>query len=801
MNERNLIYRDFNPHQEALRETLCTLGNGLFATRGATPESKADEVHYPGVYAAGCFNRLETELAGRIIENECMVNLPNWLDHSFRLPDGEWFDPLSVELLDYCQELDLRNASLKRSIRFRDASGRHTRIEEQRMISMSQPHFAAFTVTICAEDWEGTLQIRSGLDGNVRNCGVQRYRALNNQHLQPVSAETVDGQIMLLEVITSQSRVHIAMGAVLRFWQEGKELLPQFEIEKTARSVSHHYQLELGREQPLVMEKLVSLFSCRDRAISTPALAARKSAASGIRYAELARPHTVIWRQLWQHFYFDIEHEDAQEDAESEQILDLHIFHLLQTYSPHVVDLDAGLPARGLHGEAYRGHIFWDELFVLPMFNLRLPAISRAHLLYRYRRLQQACSDARTAGYEGAMYPWQSGSNGREESQELHLNPESGNWIPDNSRLQRHIGAAVAFNVCHYYQATKDEEFLSRYGAEMLLEIARFWASKATYNSTRERYEILRVMGPDEYHDSYPDADLPGLDNNAYTNILAVWVLIQALDVKNNLPARRFKEICEVIHLEREELEHWEQISRRMYVPFHDDGIISQFEGYEKLKEFDWDRYRARYPDIQRLDRILEAEGDTPNRYKASKQADVLMLFYLFSAEELGELFQRLDYPFEYQTIPRNIDYYLHRTSHGSTLSRVVHSWVLARGNRPESWQFFKQSLKGDVEDIQGGTTQEGIHAGAMAGTIDLMQRCFTGLETRNDVLWLNPRLPRGLLSLAFEIHYRKHEMRIYITANAIRIAIEPAYEMPICVGVKSERYWMKAGETREFML
>jgi alpha,alpha-trehalase len=550
-----------------------------------------------------------------------------------------------------------------------------------------------------------------------------------------------------------------------------------------------------------LIEKIVALYTSRDHAISEPVLEAHKALSTPERFTNLLSRHILLWRQLWQRFDLDIEHDDPAEEERTERILRLHILHLLQTTSPHSMDLDVGVPARGMHGEAYRGHIFWDELFVFPLLNLRMPEITRALLRYRYRRLDEARRAARCAGFSGAMYPWQSGSNGREESQRLHLNPKSGNWIPDNSHLQRHINAAVAYNVWQYYQVTRDMEFLSFYGAEMILEIARFWASIATYNAATERYEILGVMGPDEYHDAYPGAEQPGLNNNAYTNLMAVWVLLRALQLREILPGQRFTELCQILELTTEEFAHWDTVSRRMRVAFHDDGIISQFEGYEKLQEFDWEGYQKKYGDIQRLDRILEAEEDSPNRYKASKQADVLMLFYLFSSEELGELFGHLDYPFEYETIPRNIDYYMQRTSHGSTLSRVVHSWVLARADRPGGWPLFIQALNSDVADIQGGTTKEGIHTGAMAGTVDLIQRCFTGIVTRGDVLWLNPRLPEGLQCLRINIRYRQHVITLHITPTCVRLSTEPSSEGPIHIGIGEDVFELKAGEVREFQL
>ncbi|MBN1333026.1 MAG: glycoside hydrolase family 65 protein, partial [Synergistales bacterium] len=386
-----------------------------------------------------------------------------------------------------------------------------------------------------------------------------------------------------------------------------------------------------------------------------------------------------------------------------------------------------------------------------------------------------------------AMYPWQSGSSGREETQEMHLNPKSGRWNPDNSHLQRHVNAALAYNIWHYYQVTEDLEFLSFYGAEMFLEIARFWAGKTTYNKEIDRYEILGVMGPDEYHDAYPGASEPGLDNNAYTNIMTVWLLQRALDILDLLSEPERIQVCEKIDLKEEEKELWKNISRKMKVVFHDDGIISQFEGYEQLQEFDWEGYRNKYRDIQRLDRILEAEGDTPNRYKASKQADVLMLFYLFSSDELAELFSQLGYEFHYETIPRNIEYYLQRTSHGSTLSRVVHSWVMARSNRTESWKLFLEALESDVADIQGGTTPEGIHLGAMAGTVDILQRAYTGIETRKGVLNFNPAIPPELGELHMHIRYRGYPMEVTIDQKTLTLKTLPCPRGQIKIGFRDE--------------
>jgi trehalose/maltose hydrolase-like predicted phosphorylase len=308
-------------------------------------------------------------------------------------------------------------------------------------------------------------------------------------------------------------------------------------------------------------------------------------------------------------------------------------------------------------------------------------------------------------------------------------------------------------------------------------------------------------MGPDEFHDAYPDSPTPGLDNNAYTNVMAVWVLCRALDVLERLSDIRRAELTAQLDLTAQEIARWRDISHKMLVPFHDAGIVSQFDGYENLRELDWDNYRRRYDNIQRLDLILEAEGDSANRYKLSKQADVLMLFYLFSAEELRELFERLDYPFEYETIPRNVAYYAGRAAHGSTLCRVAYAWVLARSDRPRAMSFFVEALHSDVNDVQRGTTAEGIHLGAMAGTVDLVQRVSTGIEVRGDVLRLNPELPQEMGRLDMRIRYRGHSLDLRLTGDSLRVRGHDDLAPPISLCIDDKIYEFVGGSTRVFRL
>jgi trehalose/maltose hydrolase-like predicted phosphorylase len=262
-------------------------------------------------------------------------------------------------------------------------------------------------------------------------------------------------------------------------------------------------------------------------------------------------------------------------------------------------------------------------------------------------------------------------------------------------------------------------------------------------------------MGPDEFHEKYPGAEEGGLKNNAYTNVMVAWISKTVLEVLDLLPDGRAQALRDRIGMADEEIQAWLEMSRKMFVPFHDDGVISQFEGYEDLEELDWDAYREKYGNVPRLDRILRSEGDNPNRYKLAKQADTVLLFFLFSEQTLREIIDRLGYEYTPETARRTIDYYDKRTSHGSTLSFIAHAGVLAAIDPESSMERFLVALESDVEDVQGGTTKEGIHMGVMSGTLDLIQRGYAGSSIRDGVLSFDPRLGERPDGLAFAMQFR----------------------------------------------
>lgn len=797
----SLTYDCYTPKEEKLREALCALGNGYFVIRSAAIESHSDETHYPGTYIAGGYNRLKTKIGSREIKNEDLVNFPNCLSLKFKIQEGTWFNIDETTILSFRQELDMQDGLLHKLIHFSDVKGRETRVIERRFVSMENKHIALIELTITPINWEGTIEVESGIDGNVKNEGVARYRALSNVHLKCIEKE-LDSNMIFLKMETLQSNNTVSMASTTNLFLNNDPLFAKsILIEKDSYIAKHFIVESISPKDHLTIEKSVSLYTSKDKAISNCYLEARLALENIERFENLLHRHKVAWKYLWKYFDINLKLKDIKKDYFVKRVLHLYTYHLLQTASVHSIDLDVGIPARGWHGEAYRGHIFWDEIFIFPFFNYRLPQITRSLILYRYRRLSEARRAAKSYGYKGAMYPWQSGSNGKEETQMIHLNPASNRWLDDNTHLQRHINSAIVYNIWQYYQVTGDNEFLSFYGAEMILEIARFWSSIATYNNSDDRYEILGVIGPDEYHDAYPKSQSPGINNNAYTNIMAVFVLNKAIALQNILSPMHFEELCEKLQLEKTEITRWEDIRRKMKIHFHNENIISQFEGYENLRELDWDFYRKKYDNIQRLDRILEAEDDSVNNYKASKQADALMLFYLFSDEELKELFHQLGYKFSKTMLQKNVDYYLQRTSSGSSLSKVVHAWVSTRINKKESWQFFNEALLTDIADVQGETTPEGVHIGAMAGSIDIIQRCYTGLEARDNILYLNPTLPKELENIELKLQYRGLWLKIKIYHHRVVIETETSIAEAIRVNIKGEKFTIQSGDTKDIYL
>lgn len=478
-------------------------------------------------------------------------------------------------------------------------------------------------------------------------------------------------------------------------------------------------------------------------------------------------------------------------DITSQRLLRVNIYHsFVSAAAIESGQLDASVGARGLHGEAYRGHVFWDEMFILPFYTLHRPELAKQLLAYRYRRLPMARKNAEAEGYAGAMYPWQSASKGDEQSQFTHLNPITKTWDPDNSRLQRHVSLDIAYNVWFYYHVTQDRDFLTHYGMEMLLSIAAFWISKADYDQANGRYNISGVMGPDEFHENYPNSTTAGLKNNAYTNIMVAWLFDTITTLRAQMPQAAFQAAAQAAQFDSTAEQALTTISHQLTLEINRRGIIAQFEGYFNLPTLDFQAYRQKYGDIARMDRILKAESKTPDAYQVAKQTDALMAFYNFDVTTVQKIIEKMGYQLPKEYLTHNIQYYLARTTHGSTLSRIVYA-VLNQldDNDDDAWKLFSEALASDYYDIQGGTTAEGIHLGVMCATLNLTTRNFGGVNPLGAHLQVNPRLPEHWQTLKFKHLFRGVHYVFVIDHQRVTVTAD----QPSTIMIGKQQYQLQA--------
>ncbi len=414
-----------------------------------------------------------------------------------------------------------------------------------------------------------------------------------------------------------------------------------------------------------------------------------------------------------------------------------NLFQVLIAAPRH--DNRVSVPAKTLSGFGYRGHVFWDtDIFILPFLNHTQPALARNLLCYRYYTLPGARRKAQAAGYQGAMFAWESADSGDE------VTPR---WVPgqdgDLTRIwcgdiELHITADVAYAVWQYWQGTGDDDWMRRYGAEIILDTAAFWGSRVEWNSDRGRYEISDVIGPDEYHEH--------VDNNAFTNRMVRWHLETALEVLawlRRTDPERAVALTEQLDLTPERLAHWNAVCEDIFVP-HDPetGLIEQFEGFFSLKEVDLVGYEPRTRSMQAL-----LGGEETNQSQVLKQADVLMLLYL--------LRDRFDRP----TLQANWDYYAPRTdhTHGSSLAPAIHAIMVCELGRPdEAYEHFMRAALVDLENLRGNTA-DGIHAASAGGVWQAVVFGCGGVRLTDAGPVATPRLPAGWTRLKFRLQHRGH--------------------------------------------
>jgi trehalose/maltose hydrolase-like predicted phosphorylase len=702
-----IVEEGFSLFREHEIESLFAISNGYVGSRASLEEG--GRFSQPGVFAAGVYVDDHPELG------PTLAVLPDW-SHLDIHADGERLSTESGRLLEHRRVLDLRQGAFWREWCQEDPSGRITRVRSLRLASLADRHVFFQAVAVTAENYSG----RIGL---------------------------VDGPA-IIDLTVGRTRVAMAAGSIAQ---------PALKDESQERPDEESWSGEASLGEALQLDRVVAVYTSRD--VAEPAEAARLRLGDVLERGApaLIKRHLDAWKRQW-----SVADVQITGDDEAQRAVRFAAYHLGAAANP--ADECVSIAARGLTGEAYRGHVFWDtEIYMLPFYLFTKPAAARALLMYRFHTLDAARKKAKALGYRGALYAWESADTGKETAPRAVLAPDGRVVYVLTGEQEQHISADVAYAVWMYWRVTADENFMAEAGADILIETARFWTSRVTIEADGSAH-IRNVIGPDEYHES--------VDDNAYTNQMARWNLDRAADavdfLKQKRPAgwerRRLR-----LRLDENEPAAWRRTAAALTTGFHPEtGLFEQFEGYFGLKEIDVASRRRSTTPID-----LSLGTAQIRQSKAIKQADVLLLSALLWDEWPPAVHEA------------NFNYYEPRTAHGSSLSPAIHALVAARLGKWESaLPYFHQAGEIDLADNMANAAG-GVHMAALGGLWQAAIFGMAGVRIREDGLVLDPHLPPSWTQMRFSIQWRGVLAKVTLSLDPLRIEVETkgVGEMTVAVG------------------
>jgi trehalose/maltose hydrolase-like predicted phosphorylase len=708
-------------------ESLFAIANGYIGNRGSLAEGSP--LSAPATFAAGVF---ETEDKPGAVPGYLV--LPDWTEVRAWI-EGE---PLSLNrgrILEHRRILDMRRGIFFREWIHHNESGRITRIASFRLASLADRHLLVQSVVIAPENYTGEVRLEAAIELPPEcqsSPPPESWKTRRNgmrHNILPLALKSTTRDIVIAFAAASQL-----------VNTDGSECTRDIAITDRGITERFNFNVEIGREYRL--DRLVSIYTSRD--VSEPRDAAlvhvNRFFPSAVRDAVAA--HEQAWERRWNDSGIELDGDDSLQRA-----LHFAVYHLISAANPE--DDRVSIGARALTGESYKGHVFWDtEIYMVPFYTFTHPASARALLMYRYHTLPAARDKAKTHNYRGAMYPWEAADTGEETTPRFVIDLNGKVIEVLNGEMEVHISGDVAFAVWQYWQATRDENFLLEAGAEIILETARFWASRGHFEH-KGVFHIRGVIGPDEYHEN--------IDDSAFTNLIAAWNLRRAIEVAQMLQARwpkRWQELAREIEFSADELTNWQRIADNMYLAFDEKTkLFEQFRGYYQLEPVDLLSYEPRNT---AMDVILGHERI--QHTNIVKQADVVMAMYMF-----WDVF-----PDEVRRA--NFQYYEPRTGHGSSLSPSIHALVAARfGEMNLAARYLKMACEIDLGNNMGNAAG-GVHAAAIGGLWQAIVMGFAGFQAREDVLTFDPHLLPHWRRLAFPLEYRGRKLRIAMHPNEVHV-------------------------------
>jgi trehalose/maltose hydrolase-like predicted phosphorylase len=724
-----LAAEGFDPLREAIYESRFSISNGFLGLRAGRVVSRGERWVVPHrAYVAGLF-----DMPGPEHTIPALVPAPGWQQFRIMLPDGP-FVRHPAEAISHRATLDMKRGVLLTGCRLIDHPALAVRVRTLHLLSLSERGIGAQVIELKIE--EGEIEVAAEASFEGLGLGLK--------------SERIEQDVGVWR--TKYSGKRVAMAAILSLQIDGSELVP---TRPGPFMWSWHWKTRPG--QIVCVARLIAVARSDELEADPGRVAWEKlGVARQVGWRKVVQEHEAAWSDRWRSS--DIE---VGGDPAAEQALRFAVYHLNSAANP--ADERVSIGARGLTGDDYHGHVFWDtEIYLLPFYIFTWPEAARALLMYRFWTIEGARQKAAQMGFRGAMYAWESADNGAEATPEQVVCPDG--QIVDIlcGKQEQHITADIAYAVWQYWQATKDVDFLLEAGAEVLLETGRFWSSRAQPEGDGY-YHIRGVIGPDEYHEH--------IDDNAYTNVMARWNIRRALEVAALLRERwpdRWARLSNRLRLKDMELGDWRTVAERMFTGWNSQtGLFEQFAGFFDLDEIELAAYAGR---TVPMDVVLGRKRT--QRSKVIKQADVVALLGLLPEEFPGD------------SGKANFHYYEPRCSHGSSLSGAMHGLVAARlGDSDLALRYFQQAVAIDLAD-NDTTIAGGVHMAALGGTWLIAVLGFAGLSLRDDGIAFDPKLPASWTNLKFRIEWRGCRLRIGIDAaeRLFQATLEAGEQMTVFV-------------------
>ena len=717
--------KEFKVETNHHNETIFSIGNGYMGLRGTLEEDYTgpSDTSTPGFYINGVYEK-EDIIYGEFAPKQpqkyqTMINLMDWTTINLYI-EGEKFNLLKGKTIDYKRVLDIKNGLLKRHLIWESKEGKKIEINIERLISFKYKHIGAIKYEITPLNFNGTVRIISSLKGDVENSHHLRDKS-------PLIIDNIgiDDQYSYLLMSTKNSNISIGCNVYNKVSKIDNKLIRKEKISD--KNTDEIYDIKAEKDKTYTIEKFAALYTTNDERAKENILTNCYKEVEKVKekgFDHLKTKQKEYLKDYWH--YSDIKIEG---DAALQQAFRYNALQILQSTG---TDGKTNIAAKGLTGEYYEGHYFWDtETYIIPFFIYSHPEIAKQLLNYRYEILDSARDNAERMKLEGALFPWRT-INGKEAS---------GNFL--GSTVQYHINADIAFAINNYVNATDDKEFLYNKGAEILFETARMWADLGHFEQLKDgKFCINEACGPDEYK--------PAVNNNCYTNYMAQFNLEYAVEVYNEMKEvkpDKLDEIKYIINLFDEEVKKWQEAAEKMFLPYNEKLEVNpQDDSFLYKEEIDLESIP-----IDELPLVQNWHPLTIWKYQIIKQADVILLM-LFMGDKFS-LAQK----------KRNYDYYEPKTTHDSSLSPSIYSIIAAEiGYYDDAYNYFLQTARLDIDDYNENAYQ-GLHTACMGSNWMVLVQGFAGMRNYNGELSFDPYLPNKWTGYDFKIKYRGNLLEVHV--------------------------------------